>query len=351
MLHGRSATVPALLVVAALAMLSGCQQEISGKYIAKFTNGVCWLQLVRTPDNHLTGQLQTSILSKDGKIERNSVPVTGAVNAGNVTISASMFGLQMVTLSGTFEENKLTLTGSEPNPIVLTRSDMKEYQQQVNSLDAQAQRILAAERAATAARQAAAEAASEAAQAAASRQRTAEAVENFVSRIERVVKRMRELDTQADVHLSRFPGAEDRCRAITAKMTEYLNQERRLGGNPNAGVTRSQLVVAMTQVSLAMDPLHNAAESLRLSVQTEVQPVAEGVADLEQRCRATVPLGALTTAQAEERSAACNELFPAYEAFRLKLGAVAKGLAHLEQIYTQERKAQEEVLRTGGRLE
>jgi hypothetical protein len=87
--HGRVATVFALLlptIAGALAM-SGCQREISGKYIAKFSNGVYWLQLVRTPDDHLTGQLETSSLGKDGKIERNSVSVAGAVNAGNVTIS------------------------------------------------------------------------------------------------------------------------------------------------------------------------------------------------------------------------------------------------------------------------
>src|SRR5580658_4882065 len=103
--RGRIATVSPFLycaIAVALAVLSGCQREISGKYIAKFSNGVYWLQLVRTPDNHLTGQLESSILGKEGTIDRNSVPVTGAVNAGNVTISADLFGLPMVTLSGTF---------------------------------------------------------------------------------------------------------------------------------------------------------------------------------------------------------------------------------------------------------
>jgi hypothetical protein len=261
-----------------------------------------------------------------------------------------MFGLQVVTLSGIFEGNKLTLTGSEPSPIVLTRSDLEEYQQQVNSLLAQSQRMEAADRAAQVAAAEAAQAAAEAQQAANARQRTAEALENFVSRVERVVTRMRELDAQADVHLGRFPGAEDSYRAITVKMAGFLNQERRLAGNPNAGVARSQLVVTMTQVSLAMDQLHNAAESLQSSLQVNVQPVAEGASDLAQRCRAVVPPGDLTT-QAEARSAACRELFPAYEVFRQKFGAVAQGLAHLEQINTQERMAQEGVLQTAGRLQ
>ena len=292
--YGRQATVRTLCItVVALAILSSCQREISGKYLAKFSNGVYWLQLVRTPDNHLSGQLETSILAKDGIISRNAVSITGAVNAGNVTISASLFGLPMVTLSGTFEGNKLTLTGAEPSPVVLTRSDLKEYQQQIDSLNAQSQRILAAERTAAAANQAvaaaAARASGEAAQAAAALQQTADAVQNFISRIQGAVKRMQELNAEADVHLGRFPGAEDRYRAITAKMTEYLNQERRLAGDPNTGVARSQLVVTMTQGSIAMDQLHNAADSLKTSLQMTVQPVAEGAADLAQRCRTAVP--------------------------------------------------------------
>ena len=73
---------------------------------------------------------------------------------------------------------------------------------------------------------------------------------------------MHNFSVEADGHLARFPGAEDRYRAVTTKMAQYVNREGDLSGNPNASVARSQLGVAATQVSLATDQLHNTAQSL-----------------------------------------------------------------------------------------
>ena len=329
-----TATVYALFFAAmAVATLNGCRREISGKYMGKFTNGVYWLQLVRTPDNHLTGQLESAILGQDGKVERESVGVTGAVNGNNVTISASMFGLQVVTLSGTLDGNKLTLTGGQPSPMLLTRSDMSDYQQQVDALTAQSKRITSANAAALV------------------RRRTAQTQQNFISEVGRIVGRMRELDSEVDVHLGRFPGAEDRYRAITAKMSEYLNNERQLAGRANAAVARGQIVVAMNQASIATEQLHNSAVSLQSSVQGNVQPVAREANDFQQGCHAVVPPGDLTPNQIQARDTACRQLFPAVEAFRQKFGAVARGLSRLEQVYLEERKTQEGLLQKAERLE
>ncbi len=48
--------------LAALILLSGCKKDVSGSYLANDKVAVCWLQLVRTPDNHLTGQMVSSVL-------------------------------------------------------------------------------------------------------------------------------------------------------------------------------------------------------------------------------------------------------------------------------------------------
>ena len=330
----RAVTVSALFFAAvAVLTTSACRREISGKYMAKFTNGVYWLQLVRTPDNHLTGQLESATLGQDGEVQRESVGVTGAVNGDNVTISASMFGLQVVTLAGTIDGNKLTLTGGQPSPMLLTRADLSDYQQQVKALAAQSKRIASANAAALV------------------RRRTAQAQQNFVSAVGRIVHRMRELDSEADVHLGRFPGAEDGYRAVTAKMNEYLNNERQLAGRANAAIARGQIVVAMNQASIGTEQLHNSAVSLQSSVHGNVQPVAREANDLEQGCHAVVPPGDLTTSQIQARDAACRQLFPAVDAFRQKFEAVARGHSRLEQVYLEERKAQEGLLQEAQRLE
>lgn len=49
-----------MLACASLSMVTGCQRNISGSYLASDNSAVLWLQVVRTPDNHLTGQLPWS---------------------------------------------------------------------------------------------------------------------------------------------------------------------------------------------------------------------------------------------------------------------------------------------------
>lgn len=322
-----------LSVVIVAVLLNGCQRDISGKYLAKFTDGICWLQLVKTPDNHLTGQLETLILRPDGKVERNDVSVTGAVNGRDFTISASAFGLQVLALSGTLAGNRLTLTGVQPSPLRLERSDLNEYEREMNTLNAKAEQILVEKHAVAA------------------RQRVAQSQKDFISGVDTIVARMRQFASEADSHLSKFPGAEDRYHAITVKMTEYVNRERQLGGDRNEAVTRAQLAVAVNQASIGTDQLHNAVQSLQSSLQSKVQPISVEATGLEQRCRHANARSDLTPAQIEARGVACERLFQATGPYRQKVEAVNRGLVHLDQIYAQERKTQEGLLQAAQHLE
>jgi len=117
---GRDLGCVVLSVLFAALVLSGCRRKISGSYLASDKVAVCWLQLVRTPDNHLTGQIVLSTLKPDGQIEHQSVALTGPVNGENVTLTGSGFlALASATLSGTFDANSLTLTGVQSTPIIL----------------------------------------------------------------------------------------------------------------------------------------------------------------------------------------------------------------------------------------
>src|SRR5882672_3974099 len=116
------AVVFGLLIITSM---SGCQRDISGGYLAGDQSAVCWLQIVRTPDNRLTGQLAVSILKPDGSIERNSISLTGAVDGKNVSLTGSGFlGLQTVSLSGALSGDTLTLTGTQAIPVIFRRSSM-----------------------------------------------------------------------------------------------------------------------------------------------------------------------------------------------------------------------------------
>jgi hypothetical protein len=314
------------VIIAALVFLNGCQRGVSGKYLARFTNGIYWLQLVKTSDNHVAGQLETLLLDKDGTIERNAVAVTGAADGGNVTMSASLLDLQTLTLSGTLSGNKLTLTGGQPSPVVLTRSNLSDYEREVNVLNSQAKQILSTR----------AEAAT--------RQQAEQTLATLVNTIEQIVGRMRQFDTEADLHLSRFPAAEDRYGEITAKVTQYVNRERQLGEVQNAAVARGQLGVAANLASLATDQLHNEVQSLQSSFEATIQSIESEAANAEAACRDVSQSGDLTPAQAEARKAACSSLFSADGPYRQKSDAMARAFVELEQVYGKERKTQDELL-------
>jgi hypothetical protein len=314
-----------LCVVAVFVLLTSCKRDISGTYLASDDSTVVWLQLVRTPDNHLTGQLAASVMKPDGSIDRKSAPITGAVDGENVTLTATgFFGLQTATFSGTFEGSNLTLTGVEPTPFVLKRSSLADYEAHVAALNARSQNIIAAKTAAE------------------SRERTEQAQRNFVSQVDVLIGNMQRFDSEADVHLSRFPNVEKGYQAITVKMNGYVERERQLAGNPNASNTRSQLSNAATQASFVTDQVHNQGESLQSTFDNNVKPIAAEVTTFEQRCQ---------TAEVDATKAACARLVNAAPLFHEKYNAMLAGFTHLEQVYTNESKAQQALLQTADKLQ
>ena len=155
--------------LAGLLLLSGCKKDVSGSYVAADNVAVCWLQIVRTPDDHLSGQIVCSVLKPDGNIEHSSVSLTGAVNGENITLVGGGFlGMATTTLSGTFNGDALTLTGVQSTPVSLKRASLADYQAKLGEQTTRSQGIISARATAT------------------TRQRTFQAQKNFVSEIDQV---------------------------------------------------------------------------------------------------------------------------------------------------------------------
>jgi hypothetical protein len=325
---------PTLWGIAVLILLSGCHREISGTYLVSDKGLVCWLQIVRTPDNHLSGQISTALIGADGKIQQESAPVTGAVNAENVTISVNRFlGLQTTTLGGTLDGDKLTLSGVGGSPLVLRRADFGEYQQRLGELTAQSSQIVGAKKAAEA------------------REQIEQRQQSVIAETERIVGRMERFDVEAEAHLKRFPDIEKHYREITQRVAKYVDRERELKSNPNAGVTRSQLSVAASQASIETEQLHNSIQSSQSTFELNIKPVAAEATSLEERCHADDSPGALIPSEVEARNAACERPLLAEATFRQRYSATATGLADLERVYLQERNTQQGLLKTAETLQ
>jgi len=321
--------------VAAVLLMAGCRQSISGSYLASDQNTVCRLQLVRTPDNHLTGQLAASTMKPDGTVAQSNVSVTGAVDGENVTLSGAGFlGLQSFVLAGTLKGNTLTLTGAQSVPVIFKRGTLRDYQQQIAGLNARSQGIVKARAAAQA------------------QQRNSEAQEEFVEEIDRLIARMAQFDSEADVHLGRFPDTERGYEAITERIAAIVARERQLAGNQNASVTRAQLSVAANQASIQTEQMHNQAVSLESALNGNIRPMAEQATRIEQQCHGVASNNApFTTAEIQSINAACGRLESADGHFRQRYRATSDGLAHLEQVYQRERTRQQALIQESERLE
>jgi len=325
----------ALCCLAALVLLTGCKKDVSGSYLADDKTAVCWLQLVRTPDAHLTGQIVSSVLKPDGKIEHGSVSLTGAVNGENVTLTGGGFlGMPSITLSGTFDSNSLTLTGVQSTPVTLKRGTLADYQAKLREQTTRSQAVISARAAAE------------------SRQQTLQAQRNFVSQIDVLIANMQRFDSEADVYLGRFPNVEKGYESITAKVSEYVTQERQLAGNPNREVARSQLYVASNQASLTTNRAHYQGQSLQSSLETNITPMVSQEMLLELGCRENrTAHNDLTPAEIEVHQSACDRLLSVAPVFHQKYNAVSAGLSHLEAVYKREKDAQDRLLAIALKME
>ena len=163
---------------------------------------------------------------------------------------------------------------------------------------------------------------------------------------------MTQFDSEADIHLGRFPGAEKSYSTITAKVEVYVARERQLAGNPSAYNTRVQIYLAAIQGENLTEQMHTQTQSLESALEGNIKPLGDQAANLEQQCHAVSQnSGNLTSAEVQNVNAACDRLAGAVIPFRQKYDAMSAGLANLEQVYQRERNTQEGLIQESERLE
>jgi hypothetical protein len=183
-------------------------------------------------------------------------------------------------------------------------------------------------------------------------QRTFQAQADFVSQIDQLTRRKTQFDSEADVHLGRFPGAEKGYEAVTAEAAGYVARERQLASNPKAGNLRVQLSNAVNQEENKIEQAHNQTVSLESSLEGNIKPLADQATAFEQQCHAVSQnSGKLTPTEVQNVNAACTRLESATVPFRQKYAAMSAGLAHLEQVYQREENTQEGLIQESQRLE
>ena len=200
--------------------------------------------------------------------KRNSASTRYSVADGeNVTLTVFDYLGSSVRYTFRYLQRGYSYSYGRTGPtLVFKRVPLTVYQTQLNELNGRAQGIISAKAAAVA------------------RENAERSQRNFVQAIDRLAEQMRQFDQQADVHLARFPGAEKQYQAITAKVRDSVEKERRLAGNPNASVARSQLSIAATQASYETEQLHYQGQSLESSMAPITNQLPTDGEKLRPRC-------------------------------------------------------------------
>jgi hypothetical protein len=326
-----------LCVFVAVVLLSGCRKDVSGSYLTVDNQTIFWLQLVRTPDNRLTGQIVFSFLKPDGQIVQESSSLTGAIDGENITLQGGGFlGTSGGTLSGTFNGSSITLAGAHLPPGTLKRATLADYQFLLKDQTARSQAIISAN------------ANTELRRKASGREQA------FESNVNQLIGQMQRFESEADIHLGRFPTAIEDYAVITEKINAYVTRERRLVGNPNASNARAQLVNAATQLSFMTNQMHFQTQSLEASLQTNITPLRTELSVYEAGCHNYTPgreYPEPTPEEVRDHRTECGRLLILIPAFQQKYNALASGLSQLEEVYKTEKDKQEKLLARAQRME
>jgi hypothetical protein len=105
---------------------------------------------------------------------------------------------------------------------------------------------------------------------------------------------------------------------------------------------------AATLTSNATDRVHDKVESLRSSLESNIDPITAREKQLEAICKTLDSRrNELSTADVASRLPVCGRLLGAAPAFHQKYSAVSDELSHLELVYRREEAAQRTLITSG----
>ncbi len=336
---GRCAAISILLLVLGFGISACSKYGLSGQYIANTPMAVARLQLVETPDNRLSGQIEVSTLQPDGKIKYVNSAVTGAADGPNVSLTLESTSplLNSVQVSGTFSLNGLTLTGgftgSHSSTFVLHSGNLNQYHAALAILNKRSVALLEAHKAMERKAAIAAKNAAIATAAAARREKALQEQQSFAQNVEILCDKMQKFETAGNATLQKFPAITAKYQMITTKMEGYLQRDRIFAGDARASYARSQISYTMGNGISKTNQIHFEVQSLQDSFMSNVEPQMQSAINAMRICNNTsVPVATVTPA--------CERLRGLYPKYSKTYRDIVAGLSNLEATYKTELRKQ-----------
>lgn len=213
------AVATVILVVSVTIVCSA--SRISSTYVAFGTNFTEMLQLTQTDNGQISGVVSYVAIKSSGQISSDQAPITGAIDADQLTLKPASGLLQFFGaggIAGTVKGNTITLQIVASKGVVssrvFTRSSAEDFKRYADQLRSRAAAIELNRKLRDGAKQF---------------HDTVQSAERWVA--------------NAELHAKRIPAVEERYRQIEGNMQSLVVRGR---GTPDS-VTRSQISVAVDQ--------------------------------------------------------------------------------------------------------
>ncbi len=244
-------------------LLASCgRPDASGIYVQASDRGVTLVQLVQTREGNITGRLENVVVTANGAVNDQSIPIDGAASKHDLMFKPAGAWNIGLTATGTFSGSGLTLsgTGFELNA---QRSDLGKYRTAVAHL----QSVAAGERQGIAAAQA-----TQAAQAAEARAIRNDA--NKTAKIEAATDQLRNDTARMNAAVANCPDFGRRSATNSERIKKMLQLAPTL-----SDMDRNRLIVAANQVEVGTTQIEVARSQYAIGLNQIVQdavPIADG---------------------------------------------------------------------------
>jgi hypothetical protein len=242
--------------------------DVTGTYVARFTNASKMLQLVQTPAGTLSGQYEEAIVNQQGELQEQSFAVDGAANGNKITITIRPGVLStVVSMFGSLDGDTLVIdsgfSDGSAHSETYKRDDSRAFAVQVEALRGLSQKVQTGIATAQA------------------QDKAAREEQAFMTGLVALLRDLESFNATAEERLGMIKASGDRYPATTEKMSAALDYEKRIAGIQQASLKRSQIAVQLSQAEVQSETAHT---SLRL----EEDQLSDRIKGLGQRAQTAV---------------------------------------------------------------
>lgn len=314
--------------------------DVTGTYVARFTNASKMLQLIQTPAGTLSGQYEEAVVSPQGELQEQSFVIDGAANGNKITLTIKPGVLSTpVSMFGSVDGDTLVIdsgfSGGSAHSETYRRDDSHAFAVQVEALRGLSQRVQAN----IAAGQV--------------RDTAAREEQGFITGLVALLKELESFNATADKRLGMIKASGDRYPATTAKMSTGLDYEKRIAGIQQASVKRTQIAVQLSQAEIQSETAHASLIMEEDQLSERIKSLGQRAQTAAMRCKLIDPAlpQNVSIIETPDNIQRCQHLIDIEREFIKNARIDATAVRDLEAAYEDEEQKQKAIVAEAERIE